>query len=123
MSNSEARRALVPQKHGGALLAGGVPGNAGGPGAPPSVLRARLRGSFAERVAILEGIADDEEAVARDRIRAVAVLAAYGLGQARELNTETVRERLAATLEVIRSELPESDAVRVIGRLREVWAK
>lgn len=31
--------ARIPQKHGGALLAGGVPGNKGGTGRPPNWLR------------------------------------------------------------------------------------
>lgn len=35
--------ALVPQPHGGALLAGGLPGNRGGPGRPKEELRARMR--------------------------------------------------------------------------------
>jgi len=34
---------LVPQPHGGALLRGGVPGNAGGSGRPRNELRAELR--------------------------------------------------------------------------------
>jgi hypothetical protein len=34
--------ALIPQEHGGALLAGGVPGNAGGPGRPKSEIREAL---------------------------------------------------------------------------------
>jgi len=33
------RPALVPQPHGGALSTGGMPGNRGGPGRPPSQLR------------------------------------------------------------------------------------
>lgn len=49
---------LVPQPHGGALLSGGVPGHAGGAGRPPSLVRARLSGSFAERIEVLEEIAD-----------------------------------------------------------------
>lgn len=49
---------LVPQPHGGALAAGGTPGNAGGLGATPSAIRELCRGSFKERVPILERIAD-----------------------------------------------------------------
>lgn len=48
----------VPQAHGGALNTGGTPGNAGGSGRPSSELRERLRGTFAERVAVIEEIAD-----------------------------------------------------------------
>jgi hypothetical protein len=35
--------ALIPQRHGGALLSGGKPGNAGGPGRPKDELRAKMR--------------------------------------------------------------------------------
>src|SRR5438093_8534927 len=72
--------ALVDQQHGGAIYAGGVPGHRGGPGRPPSALRERLRGSFEDRVNVLEGIADNPEADPQDRIRALDVLAKYGLG-------------------------------------------
>lgn len=50
--------AKVPQAHGGALNAGGTPGNKGGPGRPPDAIRERLRGSFDERVGVIEDIAD-----------------------------------------------------------------
>jgi hypothetical protein len=49
---------LVRQPHGGAIRRGSLPGNTPGTGAPPSVLRDRLRGSFAQRVEIIEQIAD-----------------------------------------------------------------
>jgi hypothetical protein len=37
---------LIPQEHGGALLAGGVPGNKGGTGRPPNVLRSKSRAVY-----------------------------------------------------------------------------
>lgn len=81
-----AKPALIPRPNGkGALLAGGVPGNRGGTGRPPSVIRERLRGSFDERVKILEQIADDPKATAADRIKAVDMLAKYGLGTQQEV--------------------------------------
>lgn len=45
--------------HGNGKLLVGNPGNAGG-GRPPSVIRARCRGSFEERIPVLEAIADGE---------------------------------------------------------------
>lgn len=89
--------AQVRQPHGGALYAGGVPGHRGGPGRPPSVLRELLRGSFAERLAVLEAIADGQPVVRvrlpdgtetetlvsaspADRLRALDLMAKYGLG-------------------------------------------
>src|SRR5438445_158952 len=65
--------ALIPQAHGGALYAGGVAGHVGGSGRPSSALRERLRGSFQERVKVLEEIADDAQADPQDRIRALDV--------------------------------------------------
>src|SRR5712691_8321660 len=85
--------ALVPQPHGGALLDSGLPGHAGGGGRPSSALRERLRGSFQERVRVLEDIADDPKADPQDRIRAIDVLAKYGLGVTRELSVDEVRDR------------------------------
>ena len=75
---------LVRQRHGGALRAGGTPGNRGGAGAPPSELRKRLRGSAAERIAIAEEIADNPTASASDRLRALDLLFKYGLGAAED---------------------------------------
>lgn len=49
---------LVPQPHGGALRHGGT--NRGGPGAPPSAIRAGLRGSYEQRRAFLERVVDGE---------------------------------------------------------------
>lgn len=51
---------LVKQPHGGALRTGGKPGNAGGSGRPPSELRARLRGAMADRIPVIEDIADGQ---------------------------------------------------------------
>lgn len=54
-------------------------------GRPPSEVRQRLRGSFADRIRILEQIADDPKASAADRMRAVDLLAKYGLGTTQEV--------------------------------------
>ena len=114
--------ALVQQAHGGAVYSGGVPGHRGGPGRPPSALRERLRGSFEDRVTVLEEIADDEAADPRDRIRAVDTLAKYGIGTLREVSVERVRDRLRDMLQVLREELPPEQAAHIINRLREVWS-
>ncbi len=113
----------IQQPHGGALLAGGQPGNRGGLGKPPSALRERLRGSLDERVVVLEQIADDETAMHRDRIRAVDTLAKYGLGPLKEVSVEDVRGRLSATLELLRKELDPGEADHLILRLREIWVR
>ena len=115
--------ALVPQSHGGSLLDRGVPGHAGGGGRPSSALRERLRGSFQERVTVLEEIADDPKADPQDRIRAIDVLAKYGLGVTRELSVDEVRDRLRETVGLIRRVLPPEQATEILIRLREVWVQ
>ena len=66
-------------KQGLPVLNVGNPGNSGGSGRPPSAIRARCRGSFDARIPVAESIADDPNASASDRLRAIDVLAKYGL--------------------------------------------
>jgi hypothetical protein len=93
---------LIPQPDGrGALLSGGMPGNKGGTGRPPSLIRAALRESFDARIQILEEIADGKLYEVKDRIKAMETLAKYGLGTKSEvtgadgapLNPVVFRER------------------------------
>jgi hypothetical protein len=113
--------ALVPQAHGGALLRGGMPGNAGSPGRPPGALRERLRGSLEARVSVLEEIADSPEADPADRIRAVDILAKYGLGTASDVTVDQVRDRLGRTVALVRDRLPADLAGAVIQEMRAIW--
>jgi hypothetical protein len=76
---------LVPQPHGGALKHGSTEGGPPGPGRPPSAIREQLRGSLVERIKILEAIADDPDSSASDRIKAIDMLAKYGLGTRQEV--------------------------------------
>lgn len=62
---------IRPQEHGGALRSGGT--NKGGTGRPPSVIRENLRGSFADRVAVIESIADGAP-IQHIRVPLIAVL-------------------------------------------------
>jgi hypothetical protein len=68
---------LIEQPHGGALLSGGVPGHKGGGGRPPSLVRALCLGSFAERIKVLEQIADDPASSPSDKRAAVDTLGKY----------------------------------------------
>ena len=87
--------ALMRQEHGGAIRRGSKPGNTPGSGRPPSCIRAHCRGSFTERVAILEQIADGEplpmtvhyrgetikvevSASIKERVQAIDALGKYG---------------------------------------------
>ena len=71
-------KALIQQPHGGALLSGGVEGNRGGSGRPPSAVRLRCLAGFFERIGVAETIADDPAANPRDRLAALDLLAKYG---------------------------------------------
>lgn len=76
---------LVPQPHGGAIRHGSTEGNTPGTGRPPSAIREQLRGSFSDRIKILEAIADDPEVSPSDRVKAIDMLAKYGLGTRQEV--------------------------------------
>jgi hypothetical protein len=70
----------IPGRNGGRLNRGGTKGNKGGPGRPPSAIRQKLRGTFEERIKVIAAIADDENASTSDRLRALDLMAKYGLG-------------------------------------------
>ena len=95
VSGKVSGKDLVEQEHGGALLRGGVVGHKGGRGQQPHAIREHCRGSFAQRVAILEAIADGEplpmtkidgdetttiqvSAAIRERTQAIDMLGKYG---------------------------------------------
>lgn len=136
-STEKTTGALIPQPHGGALRNGGT--NKGGTGRPPSIIREQLRGSFADRVAVLEKIADGE-AVAKmkapdgketeiqvsadigDRLKAIDMLAKYGLGTVKEISVENVRDRVKQTLDVIRKHVSPEQMQAMTPELRQVWA-
>ena len=73
---SPAHIPLIPQKHGGALLSRGVPGNRGG--RPTSAVRAAAALAVDQRIPVLEAIADDPEGRPADRVRAVDLLGRLG---------------------------------------------
>jgi hypothetical protein len=132
---------LVPQPHGGALRYGGT--NKGGTGRPPSEVVERCRGSFYERIPILEEIADarvvlrakcekcghepKDEATPvhvenRDRIRAIDRLGFYGSLTVGDIDAAAVRAKLDRTITLIGELLSPADAQQVLMGLRRVWA-
>lgn len=116
--------ALIPQPNGGALLSGGKPGNVGNPnapGRPPSAIREKLRGSFAERVRILEKIADGEALDPSDRMKAIDLMGKYGLGARKDVDEDQIRERLSKTLAIITAELDGDVAEALISKIEVVW--
>lgn len=57
-----------------------------------------------------------------DRIKALDVLAKYGLGNAaKTVSEEEVRDRLAATIREIQTSLPVADAEALIQRIEKCW--
>ena len=69
---------LVPQPHGGALKAGGTPGNVGGTGRPKAELRATLRDFASEKLpdfrAKWDALTPDQQ------VRALDLALKYGVG-------------------------------------------
>jgi hypothetical protein len=116
--------ALVVPTHGnGRLRHGSQPGtNRGGTGAPPSELRKRLRGSLEERIQVAEEIADGAQFSAADRLRALDLMARYGLGTQKEITVEHVKSKLAETISCIRQTLPEHQANALLEKLRPIWS-
>ena len=163
----------MPQPHGGALYVGGVVGNRGGQpgrsGRPPSLLRKKLVGTFANRLHVIRDIADgrpmvrtrvqltdvlphlrgmlhcascgtdawvvatdDGEGVSveieavgsatpRERMMALDLAGRYGLGAAKDVNVESVRDRMRQTLELIRAMCPPELAAEIITAIRPIW--
>lgn len=123
-SGRTTRRAPIPQPHGGALVPGAGCGPAPGApnaGRPPSAVRSLLRESFAARIPLAEAIADDAGQSAADRLRALDLLARYGVGAARDITVEEVRDRLARTIATVRAAVPPELADPLLTRLREIW--
>jgi len=90
-------------------------------GRPPSAVREAMRLAAAQRVPVLEAIADDAKVAPGDRIRAVDTLAKYGLGQMVQVGIDDVRGRLRATVGLLRETLPEDEFTTLVHKLKEIW--
>jgi hypothetical protein len=101
--------ALVAQPHGGALRYGSEPGGSPGPGRPPSVVREAMLNSFADRLPVLEAIADDPKQRTSDRLKALELLARYGLGATVEVESRSLRVTMDPTRNPALVRLLESD--------------
>ena len=74
-----AKTAMVPQKHGGALLPGGVPGDKGG-GRPSNELRGSMREILEKGLPHLEEFATGEnDTRPADQLRAIEIAGRFGL--------------------------------------------
>lgn len=71
--------------------------------------------SAASRKSLLDAVKDDGDLALKVQERLNPRLSP------KELNVARVQEALAETIRIIREELPEELAARVLGRVREVW--
>ena len=110
--------AKVRQPHGGALNAGGTPGNKGG--RPPSAIRQACRDDFDQLRVKLVTIARSRKAREYDRIRAIEVLGRFGLGEQR-ISDADVRAALEKTVGEIRALLPRDQAEVVLAAIAPFW--
>ncbi|MHB1864363.1 MAG: terminase small subunit [Gemmatimonadaceae bacterium] len=116
---------------------GGKPGRSG---RPPSAIRELLRGSFADRVQTLTDIADGEAVVkmrdkyghetetmvsadVSDRIKAIDMLAKYGLGAVHGVSLDDVRERLEGTLEEVKARTSPEQFAAIVEAVEAVWRR
>lgn len=71
---------LASPEHGNGLLyRGGLPGNRGGTGRPPSAIREAMRAGLEAALPYLLQVVNGE--IEGDRLRAIDLLARYGLGR------------------------------------------
>ncbi len=71
---------LITQPRGGALWRGAPRNIVPGPGRPPDRIRAIMRQSLDEALPSVQGLLEDPDLSARDRVRVLEFLAKYGLG-------------------------------------------
>lgn len=76
---------FVPSHGHGRLNRGSLPGHKGGPGRPPSVVRAIAREGYADRLPKLFEIIDDPESKPGEVVAAMALLERTGLATAHEV--------------------------------------
>jgi hypothetical protein len=129
-------------RSGAEVPTGAHPGNTGGKrgrsGRVPSIVRELALESFADRVHLLAEIADGiafrrvkvgahetetfTSTEVSDRLRALEMLAKYGLGTIKGASVDDVRDRVRATLDVIQDRTPPELFASIVGELRPIWA-
>ncbi len=93
-TNSDTMPPLVSNGRGGFLLAGGIPGPLRtyvSKGPTPSALRAKLRDMLADHTQVMEEIATSPDATNSDKLRAVELMARFGLGEETTLTVGQVQ--------------------------------
>ena len=110
-----AKTAMVPQKHGGALLPGGVPGNKGGPGRPSNELRGSLREILDVGLPHLKDFATGKkDAKPADQLKAIDIAARYGLPK-EPYDEDLIFDLMDATIAVL------PDDPELVTRIKKAW--
>lgn len=112
--------ALIPQPHGGALMAGGLPGNRGGSGRPQHI-RLRSAEAFDRWLDWAEQRLKEED-VKPDAMNQIgSTTGKYGLGTTRELSVELVRGKVQETASLLRDRLPAPLFAALLPDLKTIW--
>ncbi len=130
--------APVPQPHGGYLVPGAGGGPQPGSGRKPAAVREACLLVIDQRIPLLEQIVDGEvirkteiggvETETRervsvaDRLRAIDLLAKYGLGPNNGVSADKVREMVRQTLDVIRAHTSREQAADILRALQPIWS-
>ena len=96
-------------------------GTSGGANASNRAQTERGNRNAYRRLAILEEIADDADTSPSDRIRAIDLLAKYGLGALQGVPNEVVHAKLAASIDIIEALVPADIQPNLLARLQGVW--
>lgn len=110
---------MMPGRNGGSLRRGRPKGSPPGPGAPPSAIRAAMRDAYAARLPKLVKLADSKDP--KTALAAMLQLGRFGLGPARAVNEDDLRDRLRDTLSAIRELVPPAILPQLEGRLADIW--
>ncbi|MEQ1823539.1 MAG: hypothetical protein ABL949_13595 [Fimbriimonadaceae bacterium] len=97
-TSGETSGELVRQRHGGALLKGGVPGHQGGGGRPPSMVRAALLAKGWDALPEIEGIMKGESSTGQVVSPAQQVAAWKAM---MELSLPKITEQFTATVDAV----------------------
>jgi len=119
MTRRAASVELVPQAHGGSLLAGGKPGNRGGGRLRSEVRAAALEGADVG-VGRLRKIVTSPRSRPALVVQAAGILLKYGLGMSDEVTLDELRSFMLHMFAIIEQECDAETAGRVIARLRDL---
>jgi hypothetical protein len=123
--DENAGSAMVPQKHGGAIWQGAPKNPKPGPGRPKGEVRQALLAIVDEcGVQFVRDVLEGRVAgtTLEQQVRVAEMAMKYALGTQKEITVEAVRDKLGETIRILREELDEEPASRVLRRIREVWA-